>query len=179
LDLRLDGLEETVAYKKEMEKQHELSFGSWSITPPVPNFREFLHSSNAFTEKGNVKTQTNNTFCWSRADTDALCEIARNARTVEELKNAAWKLQHIIHDEAIFIPGFTTDFIRIASWRWVRWPNCEGTRFSPSVVYDPHELHLFWIDADMQRETLDARHRGREFPETNSTFDQFRIIDTP
>lgn len=178
-ELRLDGLEETVSYKKEQEKQHELSFSSWSITPPTPDFHQFMHSSNAFTEKGNVKTQTNNTFCWGRADTDALCDQVRNARTPEELREAAWKLQRIMHDEAIFFPGFTTDFIRIASWRWVRWPDCETTRFSPSVVYDPHELHLFWIDPNKQRETLDAVRRGRAFPESNRVYDQFRTQPAP
>ena len=66
-ELRLDGLEDTVAYKKEMQKQHEMALGSWLITPPVPDFHQFLHSSNAFDEKGNLKTQTNNTFVWGRA----------------------------------------------------------------------------------------------------------------
>ena len=35
-ELRLDGLEPTVAYKKEMQKQHEMALGSWLIGPPVP-----------------------------------------------------------------------------------------------------------------------------------------------
>lgn len=178
-ELRLDGLEETVAYKKEMEKQHELSFSAWSITPPIPDFFQFLHSSNAFTEKGNLKPQTNNTFCWGRADTDALCDITRTARNAEELREAAWKLQRIMHDEAIFIPGYTTDFIRIASWRWVRWPDCETTRFSPAAVYDPHELHLFWIDSAKQAETREAMRAGKALPETNQIFDQYRSQPEP
>ncbi len=173
-ELRLDGLEETVEYKKEMEKQHEMAFGSWSITPPTPDFFQFLHSSNAFDEKCNPKTQTNNTFSWGRADTDQLCEITRTGRTVEELKDAAWKLQHIIHDEAIFVPGYTVDFIRIASWRWVRWPDCETTRFSPPVVYDPHEVHVFWIDDEMRRETLTAKRAGMAFPESTRSVDDYR-----
>ena len=172
-ELRLDGLEETVEYKKEMEKQHEMAFGSWNITPPTPDFYQFFHSSNAFDEKGNPKTQTNNTFSWGRADTDQLCEITRTGRTVEELKDAAWKLQHIIHDEAIFVPGYTVDFIRIASWRWVRWPDCETTRFSPPVVYDPHEVYVFWIDEEMRKETLAAKRAGKAFPESTRTIDAY------
>jgi microcin C transport system substrate-binding protein len=178
-ELRLDGLEFTVAYKKEMQKQHEMTFGSWMITPPVPDFHQFLHSSNAFDEKGNPRPQTNNIFVWGRPDTDMLCEQTRNARTAEELRDAAWKLQRIIHDEAIFVPGFSVDFIRIGSWRWVRWPDCENTRFSPPVVYDPHEVFVFWIDDAVRAETQSARRTGRAFPESTRTVDTYRIRPAP
>jgi microcin C transport system substrate-binding protein len=178
-DLRLDGLEDTVAYKKEMQKQHEMTLGNWNITLPIPVFHEFLHSSNAYDEKGNLKPQTNNTFVWARPDTDALCETVRGARTVEELKNAAWKLQHIIHDEAIFVPGFSVDFMRIGSWRWVRWPDCETTRFSPPAVYDPHESFVYWVDEDMQAETRAARRAGKAFPESTRIVDDYRLKPAP
>jgi microcin C transport system substrate-binding protein len=178
-ELRLDGLEATVSYKKEMQKQHEIGFGSWLIQPPVPDFHQFLHSMNAYDEKGRPKPQTNNTFVWARADTDALCDQVRTGRTAEELKDAAWKLQNIIHDEAIFVPGFSVDFVRLGSWRWVRWPDCETTRFSPPVVYDPHEVFVFWVDEEMQAETQAARRTGKAFPESTKTVDAYRITAKP
>ncbi len=173
-ELRLDGAEANVAYKKVMQKQHEMAIGSWLIGPPVPDFHQFLHSSNAIDAKGNLKPQTNNTFSWHRADTDALSEKVRTATTAEELKEAAWKLQHIMHDEAIFVPGYSVDFVRIGSWRWVRWPDCETTHFSPPVVYDPHEVFVFWIDQEMKEETLAARRSGEVFPEISRTIDIYR-----
>ena len=178
-ELRLDGLELTVAYKKEMQKQHEIAFGNWLIQPPVPDFHQFLHSTNAFDEKGNLKPQTNNLFVWGRPDTDALCEQVRSARSEEELKNAAWKLQRIIHDEAIFVPGFSVDFVRIGSWRWVRWPDCETTRFSPPAVYDPHESFVFWVDEEIQAETRAARRSGKAFKETTRIVDEYRLTTQP
>jgi microcin C transport system substrate-binding protein len=178
-ELRLDGLEATVSYKKEMQKQHEIGFGSWLIQPPVPDFHQFMHSMNAYDEKGRPKPQTNNTFVWARADTDALCDQVRTGRTAEELKDAAWKLQNIIHDEAIFVPGFSVDFVRLGSWRWVRWPDCETTRFSPPVVYDPHEVFVFWVDEEMQAETQAARRTGKAFPESTKTVDAYRITAKP
>ncbi|MDP3850299.1 MAG: ABC transporter substrate-binding protein [Luteolibacter sp.] len=178
-ELRLDGLEATVSYKKEMQKQHEMGFGSWLIQPPVPDFHQFLHSTNAYDEKGSPKPQTNNTFVWSRPDTDALCDQVRTGRTSEEIKDAAWKLQHIIHDEAIFVPGFSVDFVRIGSWRWVRWPDCDTTRFSPPVVYDPHEVFVFWVDEEMREETQSARRSGRAFPESTKTVDAYRMVAEP
>ena len=173
-ELRLDGLEFTVAYKKEMQKQHEMALGSWLITPPVPDFHQFLHSTNAYDDKGNLKPQTNNTFVWSRPDTDILSEKVRTGRTSDELRDAAWKLQRIMHDEAIFVPGYSVDFVRIGSWRWVKWPDCETTRFSPPVVYDPHEVFVFWVDEDIRKETQSARRTGTAFPESIRTIDAYR-----
>ena len=176
-ELRLDGLEGTVFYKKMMQKQHEMVLGSWLISPPIPDFHQFLHSTNAFDEKGNPKPQTNNLFVWARPDTDTLSEKVRTARTIEELREVSWKLQHIMHDEAIFSPGYSVDFIRIGCWRWVRWPDTEHSRFSPPVVYDPHETFVYWIDESKQSETQDARRTGRDFPETTLLHDQYR--DSP
>jgi microcin C transport system substrate-binding protein len=174
-ELRLDGLEATVAYKKEMLKQHEIAFGAWLIQPPVPDFHQFLHSTNAFDEKGNPKPQTNNTFVWGRADTDILSEKIRTASTEEELKDAAWKLQNIMHDEAIFVPGYSVDFVRVGSWRWVRWPDSVNTHFSPPVVYDPHEVFVFWIDEGIKADTQAARRSGRVFEESTKVVDHYRL----
>jgi microcin C transport system substrate-binding protein len=173
-DLRLDSNEPTVDYKKSMLKQHEMTFTGWAITPPVPDYYQFMHSSNARDERGNIKPQTNNLWVWEREDTDLLSEKVRNARTEEEMREASFSLQHIIHDEAIFVPGYTVDFVRIGSWRWVRWPDSEETRFSPPLVYEPLGSAVHWIDGDMMEETMEARRSGKTFDEVNRIFDDYR-----
>lgn len=174
-ELRLDGLEATVSYKKVMQKQHEMTLSSWMISPPIPDFHQFLHSSNAVDDKGALKPQTNNIFSWRRADTDELSEKVRTARNAEELRDAAWKLQRIMHDEAIFVPAYAVDYMRLGSWRWVRWPDCPETRFSPPVVFDPHEVFVFWIDEKAREETQNARRNGEVFPESTRVIDDYRI----
>ena len=174
-ELRLDGLEATVSYKKVMQKQHEMTLSSWMISPPIPDFHQFLHSSNAIDDKGALKPQTNNIFSWRRADTDELSEKVRTARNAEELRDAAWRLQRIMHDEAIFVPAYAVDYMRLGSWRWVRWPDCPETRFSPPVVFDPHEVFVFWIDEKAREETQQARRNGEVFPESTRVVDDYRI----
>jgi microcin C transport system substrate-binding protein len=174
-ELRLDGLEDNVSYKKTMQKQHEMALSAWLIGLPVPDFHQFLHSSNAIDDKGNPRPQTNNLFVWHRADTDVLSEKTRTASTADELKDAAWKLQHIMHDEAIFLPGYSVDFVRIGSWRWVKWPDCDTTHFSPPRVYDPHESFVFWIDEAVKAETQAARRTGKVFPESTKMVDDYRL----
>lgn len=178
-ELRLDGLEFTVAYKKEMQKQHEMAFSSWLVTPPLPDYYQYLHSSTARDEKGNVKPQTNNLFVWARPDTDVLSERVRTGANEEEVREASIKLQRIMHDEAIFVPGYTVDFVRLGSWRWVRWPDSENTRFCPPVVFDPHEVFVFWIDQDMQSATRAARRTGAKFPESTRIVDFYREKPEP
>ncbi len=173
-DLRLDGGEATVNYLKTMQKQHEMVFTGWMIRLLQPDFYQYFHSINAFDEKGNPRPNTNNLNVWGRADTDRLSVRLRAARTVEEFRDIHQQLQRIIHDEGIFSPAWSVDFMRIGSWRWVRWPDSETTRFSPPLVYDPHESFVFWIDEEMKEETLAARRAGKTFPEVIRMVDDFR-----
>ncbi|WP_411826605.1 ABC transporter substrate-binding protein [Luteolibacter sp. AS25] len=173
-ELRLDSSEATVSYKKVMQKQHDMSFGAYVTGPPTPDFYQFLHSSNARDERGNLKMQTNNLFAWGREDTDLLSEKVRFARTEEELRSAAIKLQNIIHDEAIFIPSYTAEFVRVGNWRWMRWPDSEETRFCPPIVYEPLEAFVHWIDEDIKEETMEAKRSGETFDEVNVIFDDYR-----
>lgn len=166
-ELRLDGLESTVSYKKMMQKQYEMSFSGWNTSPPIPTYYQFIHSTFAFDEKGNPKPNTNNLFVWARQDTDELSLAARDARTDEELADYSKKLQHIIHDEAIFLPSYTTEFQRIGYWRWVKWPNSPETHFAPALSYEPHDGYCYWIDEDVRKETEEARRTGKTFPEVN------------
>ncbi len=174
-DLRLSPADSNVDYKMSMLKQHEITLSGWMITPPTPDFYQFMHSSNARDERGNIKPQTNNLWVWGRPDTDMLSEKVRFARTEEELRESAVKLQRIIHDEAIFVPSYTNDFSRMASWRWIRWPDCEETRFCPPIVYDPLEAFVHWIDEDIRKETMDAKRAGKTFPEVNRIIDTYRF----
>jgi microcin C transport system substrate-binding protein len=66
----------------------------------------------------------------------------------------------------------------VASWRWLRWPDCEETRFCPPVIYDPLQAFVHWIDEDMKEETMDAKRSGKTFPEVNRIFDDYRYPDS-
>ncbi len=177
-DLKLDGCEATTSYKKQMQKQHQIGFAAFAGSPPVPDFYQTLHSSTAVDDRGNPKPQTNNLFGWSRKDTDLLSETVRTASTEEAIKDAAWKLQHIMHDEAIFVPGYSVDFVKVGAWRWVKWPDCEITHFSPPVVSDPLDAHVLWIDDNLKTETQAARRSGKTYPESNKVIADYRLDAT-
>ncbi|QQL44741.1 ABC transporter substrate-binding protein [Sulfuriroseicoccus oceanibius] len=179
LELRLNGLDPSVAFKETSDKKHQICFTAWGMQPPFPRYHQFLHSTNAVTEEGKTKPNTNNIFGWADPVTDKLSERIRNASSTEEIRDAAWKVQQIIHDEAMFVPGYLTDFIRFGSWRWMRWPDEESMPLLPPETSVPDESYVFWIDEERKQETLEAMKRGETFPEVQHTVNVFRSWKKP
>lgn len=174
LELILDGAQQMVNYRKVMEKRHQAAFSAWQVLPPFPSYYQFFHSDNAFDDKGNLKQQTNNLNSYKDEEMDRLCEAERAATSDEVLKQASWRIQQIIHDQVLFIPALKTSYVRMAHWRWVKWPDTDQYQFSSPVSYLPEESYLYWIDEEVQKETLEAKARGEKFPEKNNLFDMYR-----
>ena len=65
LDLRADGMESTVFFKKVMKKEHDMVIWAWGINPPFPTYYQGFYSKNAFLPNGQPKPQTNNINCYS------------------------------------------------------------------------------------------------------------------
>ena len=179
LDFVLDGLDHTEVYKKEMRKEHQVVFSAWGFQPPYPRYYEYFHSNNAYDEKGNLKQNTNNVFSFRDERMDQLAVAYRNARTEEELEESAHEMQQIIHDSGVYVPGYMTEFSRIGCWRWLRWPDCEFTEFSPPMRYVPMESYVYWVDEKIKSETLEARRSGRTFPEVQEVKQRYRIGKEP
>lgn len=179
LNLILDGREATAAYTKSISKEHQILFSAWQFTPPYPAYYEYFHSRNAYDEKGNRKAQTNNVFSYAEERMDQLTEAYRSARTVEELTEAALEIQEIVAEEDLFIPGYTNEFSRVATWRWVRWPDVPETRFAPPLSYSPIESYCYWIDTKLKQETLAAKKAGTTFPEVERVEEAYRTARVP
>ncbi len=174
LDLRADGMESTVFYKKVMKKEHDMCIWAWGVNPPFPRYYQSLYSKNAYDDNGNPKQQTNNICCYADPKMDKLCKAVRYARTVDEVKRNSWEVQQMIHDEALFSPGWMVDFSRIGSWRWVRWPDTKDTPFCVPIVYSPLDAYVLWIDEDIKEETQRAMREGKTFPEVQRVIDDFK-----
>ncbi|MCP5536032.1 MAG: hypothetical protein H7A51_07320 [Akkermansiaceae bacterium] len=174
MELRADGQESTVFYKTVMKKEHDMVIWGWGATPPFPRYYQFFHSSNAVDAEGKPKQQTNNINSYADPKMDKLVTGLRNARTTEKVREYSWEIQQIVHDEALFSPAWMTDYVRIGSWRWLRWPDTKDTPFNVPVIYEPLESHVLWIDEDMKEETLKAMRSGHKFPEVQKVIDVFK-----
>jgi microcin C transport system substrate-binding protein len=174
VDLILDGQENTVFYKTVMKKEHDMAFWGWGSRPPFPSYYQFFYSKNAFDEKGKPKPQTNNINSYANEQMDVYAKAVRNAKTLEEIKQNAWAAQKLIHEEGFFSPGYSTDYVRIGTWRWVRWPETEDTPFNVPVVREPFESYVLWIDQERKDETEKAMRAGKVFSEIYEVIDVFK-----
>ena len=73
------------------------------------------------------------------------------------------------------MPGYSREFERIACWRWMRWPDCEETRFCPKHDLLPvRELRLLDRRGHRSGRRKEAMKRGETFPEVERVFDDYR-----
>lgn len=174
LDLQLDPLDSMVNFRKLMEKRHQACFMAWGFTPPHPTLAQCFHSSYAYDTKGNTIPYTNNINSYANPEMDRLLDAEKHVHTEAELEQNAHAIQRMVHDEGLWVPGWTTEFARLCYWRWVRWPNSKTTQFCYPLIFEPTESHLYWVDEDLEKETLNAKHKGITFPEVDAVYDQYR-----
>lgn len=169
LELRLDSMDGSAAFQKASQKQHQAVQVAFGTTPPFPDHYQHFHGKDAYLEDGKTpKPNTNNLTSFADPRMNALCEAQRKATTVEEYRRTVFEADQIVHDEAIWVPGFDQNFYWVAYWRWIKWP----PGFNVSVSQDPYQNHVLWIDEPAKAETLEAMRSGRTFPETDEVFDQ-------
>ena len=165
LELNIDKLDETTAFKKTMEKHHQIAFMAWGVAvEKYPRYWETYDSSNA------NKTQTNNITNTADPEMDKLIEAYDKAQTMDEIRRLATQLEQHVYDNAAFIPAFKMPFYRIGCWRWIKWPKDFNVRLSQSAS----QYGLEWIDEAAKKETLDARDSGQTFPPEIKVFDQWK-----
>jgi microcin C transport system substrate-binding protein len=170
LEYKLEGIEGTAYFQKVTQKKHQLTSVAFSVTPPFPDHFQSWHSKDARMEDGKTpKPNTNNLTCFADPRMDKFCEAERAATTIEQMREASWGADQIIHEEAAWIPGYDQNYWRVAYWRWVKWP--EGT-FNVAVSELPMSNHVHWIDEQVKAETLQAMKDGVEFPEVDQVFEQ-------
>lgn len=174
VEILLDGQIISVAFPKMLEKRHQAAFSAWNVQPPFPRYYGLYHSSNAYDEKGNVKLQTTNFNTYSNPVMDELCENIRAATSEKAIQRDAWKVQKLVHDDALFIPAVKSGYLRQGHWRWLKWPQTKLYEFNAPQVSLAYESYLYWIDEDLKEETLAAKKAGKTFPEQNKFYDLYR-----
>ncbi|MEM8768815.1 MAG: extracellular solute-binding protein [Pseudomonadota bacterium] len=183
LEFRLEVLDGTASWKKVQEKQHDIHFSAFNVSPEMyPRYWETYHSVNAWdvpwladgspNPARKLKSQTNNLQSIALRELDERIEAYRASDDVEEMRRLAFEMEEILHDDGSFVPGFVIPFMRGAYWRWVNWPEDYNVKLATSLT----EYFLFWIDDAEREATLDGRKRGETFPKVDNVFDQYSSI---
>jgi len=159
IELRLQKLDPSAAYKKVLEKKHDVAWSGWS-TSLRPQYWEHFHSINAH------RPQTNNITNTDDPDMDKLIDAYRDSLDEEERIKLSVKIQEKIHEIGAFVPTFMVPYVREAYWRWWKLPKVPGTKQSTSL-FDPFGSTtggLFWFDEDLYNETKQAMKKKKMFP---------------
>ncbi len=168
LEFNIEMLDETTAWKKMMEKHHQIAFVAFNVAvEPYPRYWETFDSVNAH------KAQTNNLTNTDIPAMDKLIDAYDHATSMDEIRMLARKLELMVHHDASFVPGFKIPFYRVGTWRWIRWPKDFNVRFSQYAG----QYGLDWIDPQMKKETLSARSAGKTFPPVIKVYDQWKKKD--
>ncbi|MFZ7127758.1 MAG: extracellular solute-binding protein [Desulfobacterales bacterium] len=157
--LNLQRLDPSAAFKKVLEKRHDVAWVAWS-TSLRPHFWEFWHSANAH------KPQTNNITNTDDPELDRMIDTYRNSLDEEERITLSRQIQERVHEIGAFVPTFMVPYFREAYWRWWRFPKPPATRSSESLFspFDSGTGGLFWYDGERHRETREAMTEGKSFP---------------
>lgn len=112
------------------KKQHQMLF--WATVPatPLPDYMRSFHS----TAQGDDAP-----FCLNSADMDAAIAALEDATTLEQAANACATADAIIHEQAIWLPGWMENRVNIATWPHVHLPQGGYT------TYDIAESHTYWL----------------------------------
>ncbi|MGD8837503.1 MAG: extracellular solute-binding protein [Desulfobacteraceae bacterium] len=158
VELRLQRLDSAAAYKKVLEKRHDVAWMAWS-TSLRPQYWEFYHSANA------NKAQTNNVTNTANPEMDQLIESYRNSLDADERATLSRQIQTKIHATGAYVPTFMVPYVRHGYWRWWRLPKIPGTRHSDTLFspFGDSSGGLFWLDEKMKKETEKAMKKKRSF----------------
>ncbi len=163
IELRLQRLDGSAAFKMVLEKKHEVYWGGWASTDR-PQYWGLYHSVNAH------KSQTNNITNTDDPEMDRLIDLYRKSLSINERIKLARKIQRKIHEIGAYVPTYYVGYIRGAYWRWWKFPDVPATKTSEEL-FEPFKLGMFWFDAEEKKRTKDAMKAGETFsPET--------IVDT-
>jgi len=157
VELQLQKLDPSAAYKKVIEKKHDVAWMGWS-TSLRPQFWEHVHSVNAH------KPQTNNITNTDDPEMDRLVDAFRNSLEESERIELAKQIEAKIHEIGAFVPTFRVPYVRQGYWRWWKLPELPGTKLSDDL-FDPFSSGtggLFWFDKKVYEETQQAMKKHRK-----------------
>lgn len=183
LEFRIEVMESTAAWKKVQEKNHDIQFSAFGVSPEMyPRYKETYHSSRAYenpwTENGlpnpdrKPKTQANNLQMIAYKELDAMIEAYDDSESVDEMIALARKMEEFISEDGSFVPGFVLPFFRIGLWRWMEYPE----DFAVKLTDEPREYRLGWIDEAKKKETDEAMKTGKTFAPFVETIDKYAPV---
>ena len=154
IDMRLQLLEPGTQFERALERKFEMTMLSMTSSL-YPEPRQYLHTE--------FKNARNNNDFWGfgTPEVDALIKIYEESLDADERRNAMWKIDQIVHDEAFYIPFWTAPYVRLVYWDYVQFPEFYLPRRTQSPLTD---WMVYWIDPAKKTALEAAMREGKAYP---------------
>ena len=135
----------------------ELIFWATMAGSPLPDYRRHF---------GTGASGYDAPFGLSDPQLDKAIAAAERAHSPEERAAAMAKVDRLIAEQAVWLPGWKENLVLLACQHQVRFPDCEGCRFSTPAPYEIAEAHLYWIDPRHRPAGYEVERRYEPPPES-------------
>lgn len=148
LDLELNLVDGSAAFKFILEKKHQLAFLNMG-GGEIPAYKEYFHSSNA------DRAQTNNHTNYSTPALDIKIDAFKSEFDIDKKQQLSREIQKMVTDAYVIVPGYMVPYTRDAYWRWIKYPANPMT-MKTSSLFNVLDTSNFWIDTEVKKQTLKA-----------------------
>jgi microcin C transport system substrate-binding protein len=153
VDMRLRLLEPGTNFERGLERKYEMTLTA-RVTGFYPQPRQYFHTEFQRT------TNNNNIWGFSNEEVDRLIEVYETSLDPDERRAAMHRIDAIVQDEAFYIPLWTTPFLRVAHWDYVRFPDT----WLPPRTRQFTDHMVSWIDPERRAAVERAMREGTAMP---------------
>ncbi|HYK78148.1 MAG TPA: extracellular solute-binding protein [Micropepsaceae bacterium] len=153
IDMKLQLLEPGTMFERALERKFEMvNLGMTSGLYPEP--RQYLGTE--------FKKAKNNNDFWGfgTPEVDALIKTYEESLDADARRDAMWKIDQIVHDEAFYIPFWTSPYMRLVFWDYVQFPEF----YLPRRTQQLTDWMVYWIDPAKKAALEEAKRTNKAYP---------------
>jgi microcin C transport system substrate-binding protein len=153
IDMRLQQLEPGTTFERALERKFEaINIGMSAGLFPDP--REYLATE--------FKNSKNNNDFWGfgTPEVDALIKTYEENLDADARRQAMWKIDQIVHDEAFYLPFWTAPYVRLVYWDYVQFPEFYLPRRTQGLT----DWFVYWIDPAKKAALEEAKRTNKAYP---------------
>lgn len=134
VDIRLEPVPWQTEAAMIAEGRHEMIFWGSPAPLPLPDYARFFAS----TARGYEAP-----FRLNNPDMDAAIAAYNDARELSSRAACAARIDVLLYEEAVWLPGWKENLVRLAHWSHIRFPE----DMTHEALYDVAESHLYWEES--------------------------------
>jgi microcin C transport system substrate-binding protein len=153
IDVRLQLLEPGTAFQRALERKFEMvNIGMTGGLYPEP--RQYLHTE--------FKKAKNNNDFWGfgTEEVDGLIKTYEENLDAEARRQAMWKIDQTVHDEAFYIPFWDAPYVRLVYWDYIQFPEFYLPKRTQQII----DWMVYWIDPVKKAALEEAMKSGKAYP---------------